>query len=284
MKTYNGFTLPDLDINGRPFSLDLSPWAIGAFIEELSKIPPDHFALPASEKTKSEDKYLEDYGWTNTSVPGKLIGSNRYVYVRPIADDPELHARMVAYAAGNDVVESTPSKDSLEAKLKKARNDAKKAQEEVQRLEEEFKKESDSIKAGDWVAAVDDKDAVPLTVGWTGQVTRDFAGCVYLDNSSVGWFKSRFRKATPAEIAAELKRRSAVEVTVEGKAYKAEYHEGYVQFGCARIDRNLIKAANDLIRYNQGANGNRTVTAIQIGKGLFTADQIRKMAAKMGVG
>lgn len=280
MPTKHGrFTVPDFDINGLPFCLGLSPWALDEFVHELSKVKPGYFALPATATICDGDLYWGGGCWTNTARHGKPVSDEMYAYIRPINSDPKLYQDMVAYAkSGVSTGPKDKTVDPLEVRLEKARQ-------EVARLENELRKENDSIKVGDWVVVEHPDAHGNLVKGDTHLVARmdHSPGNFFLQGDNRVWLKSRFRKATPIEIAAELERRSVVEITVEGKVYKAEYHGEHVKFGCANIDKTILKAALEATRWTHGSEGNRNITAVQIGKGLFTADQIGKMAAKLGI-
>ena len=62
--------------------------------------------------------------------------------------------------------------------------------------------------------------------------------------------------------------------------YKAEFFSDYVQFGCARISKEAIGDIIDAIEdkdLEDTGFGNRAVTGIQIGTGLFTIPQLREI-------
>lgn len=58
--------------------------------------------------------------------------------------------------------------------------------------------------------------------------------------------------------------------------HKAEFYDTHIQFGCAEIDKEIFIKTYDLIL--QAWCGNRHITAIKIGEGLFNVDQIRQIA------
>ena len=88
-------------------------------------------------------------------------------------------------------------------------------------------------------------------------------------------------KQQEAEEAAAKARQ--VTVTVDGQAYTAEYHPGYVQFGCAKIDNRLIRVAYELFTQGEVVRGlgNRHIEAVRIGRGEFTRDQLVVMVPQL---
>ncbi len=149
------------------------------------------------------------------------------------------------------------------------------------------------IKVGDWVVCLE-----PSETGYEQRLVRDHlyrarsatAERVSLEGDlcTTPWKVSRFRKATPAEVASHLAKVAAekalaeqaarVTVTVEGKDYVADYRKGYVQFGCAQIDNRHIREAHHLCSFSWiEMRGNRQIEAVQIGKGLFTRDILARL-------
>ena len=267
-----------LDINGRPFSMDLSPWA--ATHPDTKRVPANWFVLPVSAILREEDQFHDGDRWTETNYPGTRAGRQSYPYIRPISADPGLHNRMQAYAKGERVPDgaapaATPPQD-LDAALAAAK-------EQCALLEKQVK-ERDEIKVGDWVVRragdIDPLGSKPVPQGPI-QVSRIESYTFWFDLTNDGWFKERFRKATLAEIAVHLEEARKVTITVEGTAYEAVYHEGFVQFGCARIDNGMIRAAADLTARLAAPLGTRVVKAVQIGKGLFTEADLDKLALNL---
>ncbi len=74
-----------------------------------------------------------------------------------------------------------------------------------------------------------------------------------------------------------------IKIEVGGTVYTAEFHPGYVQFGCAKIDNVVFIESEKFlsIPMEHDLPGNRNITAIQIGKGLFTNKLIREIAARI---
>ncbi len=70
------------------------------------------------------------------------------------------------------------------------------------------------------------------------------------------------------------------------KVYIAEFHPGYVQFGCAKIDNMVFIEAEKFLNIEMPLRlpGNRNITAIQIGKGLFTGKLIKEIATRIKEG
>lgn len=71
--------------------------------------------------------------------------------------------------------------------------------------------------------------------------------------------------------------------SIEVNGHTAEFHEDYVEFGCARIGSYMFEDLSRLIKDNliyqdSGPTGNRGVTGIKIGRGVFTLEQIKQIA------
>lgn len=68
--------------------------------------------------------------------------------------------------------------------------------------------------------------------------------------------------------------------------HKAEFHDDYVQFGCAKIHKNHIREIHrDLMQYANvqsysvdGVGECKSITGVSIGKDLFSRDQIKQIA------
>ncbi len=77
-----------------------------------------------------------------------------------------------------------------------------------------------------------------------------------------------------------------IKIEVESKVYIAEFHPGYVQFGCAKIDNLMFIEAHRFINVplEPLSPGNKRVNAIQIGKGLFSTELITEIAARIKEG
>jgi len=275
----------ELDINGRPFSLELSPH-VGSCPEEVPLVPKDSFILPASETLREEDRYYLSGGeyWAKTNEVGAKAGSRSFPYVRLIKDDQELYARMQAYAGAMAPATLVPD-NQLESELAATEKRLNELKERI--------RQKDEIKAGDWVVVKEGKDG-ELVVGFIDKVLTLDKTYLSLENSCGFWFINRFRKATPAEIEGHLKKLEKekeekekkesknVEVTVDGVVYRTEYKRGHVQFGCAKISNRVIRAANDLcFPSNPVPERYRKVEAVQIGRGLFTREQLGRLAINL---
>jgi len=79
------------------------------------------------------------------------------------------------------------------------------------------------------------------------------------------------RKATPEEI----KTVQYPQITIN--AYKGEFFDTYVKFGCARIDKNLIISIWNLMSIDSN-NPFKNLNSVTIGNGLFSKDQIKEIA------
>lgn len=73
-----------------------------------------------------------------------------------------------------------------------------------------------------------------------------------------------------------------INIIVDGKVYKAEVikDEGIVKFGCAIISFNIFRDIRKLMELTYLA-GNRQITAVQIGKGLFDRELIDKIVKRI---
>jgi hypothetical protein len=139
-----------------------------------------------------------------------------------------------------------------------------------------YQKINSKIKEGDWVTTIFGYNCIKTgTVGKVSSINNG-AGILYLDDSVDGHLIGRFRLSTPVEISSELNRRNVVKVTVDGVEYVSEYNTDYVQFGCAKISNAIIREAASLCKRSVDL-GNRDVTAVQIGKGLFTKEMLEKL-------
>lgn len=71
---------------------------------------------------------------------------------------------------------------------------------------------------------------------------------------------------------------------IQINGHEAEFKDGYVQFGCAKIENEYFKIFADVhpgsAWYNEG-RGNRTVEAVKIGNGMFTIEDIKKIAKRI---
>ncbi len=67
---------------------------------------------------------------------------------------------------------------------------------------------------------------------------------------------------------------------IEINGYKAEFFDGYVQFGCAKIDINIFLSLNKALELLRVPlyKGNRQLESIKIGKDEFTIKQIEQIA------
>ena len=71
------------------------------------------------------------------------------------------------------------------------------------------------------------------------------------------------------------------DITING--YDAEFHDNYVQFGCAKIAVTLINTlVDDLLllnrRHRKDNDNNRHISGIKIGDGLFSIGDIKKIS------
>lgn len=68
--------------------------------------------------------------------------------------------------------------------------------------------------------------------------------------------------------------------TIEVNGYTAEFHEDYVEFGCARIDKRFFTdmMIEEPWDFEGDGNGNRSMTGIKIGEGVFTVEQVKEIA------
>jgi hypothetical protein len=274
MSTNNN--IPTFDVNGRPFSLNLSPW--GGNHDDIAFIPDGYFALPGNTTLKKTDKYRLGR-WVTTGCPGDQIknsnsGMEKYPYIRKISDDPELYQVMQEYASGGkapvvaDTVTDPKELDTLIAETRAALEKLEKKKKEISML---------NYRIGEHVVSI-----LKGTVHYISDASEDH---IYIDGKSrdsrMGWSRSEFRPATYKEIKAYHEAQKIVEVVVNVTTYKGEYHKGFVKFGCAQISNQLIRYCHDAVNADCGENGNREVEAVQIGKGLFTKDMLRKLAANM---
>jgi hypothetical protein len=62
------------------------------------------------------------------------------------------------------------------------------------------------------------------------------------------------------------------QITING--YKGEFHDSYISFGCARIDKRVFIELYQITE----KGGNRDIEAVTIGKGTFSKDQIKEIA------
>lgn len=80
-----------------------------------------------------------------------------------------------------------------------------------------------------------------------------------------------FRKATPEEIEAA----QYPQITINN--YKGEFFDNFVKFGCAKIDKNWFLQFYEIMR--TVTYSNKEIESVTIGKGTFTKDQIKEIAA-----
>ncbi len=75
-----------------------------------------------------------------------------------------------------------------------------------------------------------------------------------------------------------VKEDEKIVITVDNVDYIAQFLPGYVKFGCAEITNNQIIDSLYLFKklYNN-AHGNREITTVQIGKGLFNKEILEKL-------
>lgn len=134
------------------------------------------------------------------------------------------------------------------------------------------------IKVGDWVIGKR-HDEVLMYPFVPSEVRNIGSGYCHFERHGA-LLTSSLRHATPAEIAAHL----GVSITVNGTTYKAEYHKGYVQFGCAKIDNRDISWCHYAFHgYHSGPNpdANRKIVSINIGAGVFTKDILDKLVPNL---
>lgn len=158
---------------------------------------------------------------------------------------------------------------------------------QIEKLKNSEKQES--FKKGDYVICKE-RGVLGLTIDNIYLINKEVLGELIdiIDDfgDGKGYFSSRFRKATVAEVDKHLKdiennkiKENQVFITVDGGEYFSEYKKGYVQFGCAKIDNLIIR--NCFLIFTKTNNsmisGNRAIESIQIGKGSFTFAMIEKM-------
>jgi hypothetical protein len=66
-------------------------------------------------------------------------------------------------------------------------------------------------------------------------------------------------------------------ITING--YEAEFCDGYVKFGCAKIDSDLIDDMYGMIIHDY--KGNRSIKSVKIGDGIFTTEDIKAIAGRL---
>lgn len=349
---------PKRDANNRPFNLDLSPW--GGTHEDAKRVPADSFMLPGNAVLRETDRYRIS-SWGRTGQSGSVVHTcqtqSSFPYIRLIADDPELYTRMRVYAENGLVCAPAEPVDQTvdlatelaAARAKVAELEAKQAEDaaairfkvgdyvtvvqatansdslsegrthrvtgllsglgrQMLRLdgndtgwystrfrsasEAEIKAyvaEYEAIKVGDWVVVTDPprhhlRTDRPYEVEYAASVGTGTPH-IRVKGDNVAWAASSFRKATAAEIAAEKARQDEevkqVMVKVDGAPYISKYRPGYVEFGCAHICNNMIRQLQQDMCATGYARSNRAITAVQIGKGLFTREQIATLASNL---
>lgn len=135
------------------------------------------------------------------------------------------------------------------------------------------------FKVGDWVVR---------GMGFYQITGFDSPSWVYVDHRCLPSHLSIYRLATPDEVAAEQSRRaraSEVTVTMEGKAYSADYgRPGYVRFGCATIANVFIRRAQEWLSAQQSwgnGGGDRRVEAVVLGNGTFDLSTLTRLVANL---
>lgn len=159
-----------------------------------------------------------------------------------------------------------------------------------QKLEEaEAKlKEATEVKVGDWMVVIEESGDVKngqmclvTTIDANaGGLVNGITTCYGLDGLTGLYHSTRFRKATPSETAAAQK----LKIVVDGKVYLADFiagPAGTVTFGCAEIDHEIFLALNKALKSKLKSKGNRDVTSVTIGKGVFSPDLIDRICTRI---
>lgn len=85
-----------------------------------------------------------------------------------------------------------------------------------------------------------------------------------------------FRKATSEEVE------SVKTPNIIINDYKGEFFPNYVQFGCAKIEKNMIIVIYQLMQLYNESDLYKGITNVTIGKGTFTKEQIKKIVEYYG--
>mgnify|MGYP007116956418 FL=1 len=120
-----------------------------------------------------------------------------------------------------------------------------------------------------------EKSGINKGISYTYKYT-DLSDAVYSNNSLYTRNGYIYRNGEWAELVDQ-----APDITING--YEAEFHDDYVEFGCAKIAVTLIDAlVDDLLllnrRYRKDNDNNRHISGIKIGYGLFSIDDIKEIA------
>lgn len=98
------------------------------------------------------------------------------------------------------------------------------------------------------------------------------------DNAWVGrmdWLRRDCFAPTKEQI------KEATTKPIEVNGYEAEFHDGYVKFGCAKIDNAFFTKADKLRGFVETGKGNRLLTGVKIGEGLFDIETIKEINKRL---